>query len=69
MKTIKEIESDHELVLNELSVRIVNEIKRIGGLKHAVNKSKLTAMMLNYSISTDNFKTKIRTLKTLEVIK
>jgi hypothetical protein len=69
MKSIKELEKDYDLILSDLSVRILSQIKRIGGLKQAEEKSKLSAMQLNYSINTDNFKTKIRMLTKLEAIK
>ncbi len=69
MKTLEQFEQEHNKVLNELSERIIMNIRRVGGLKNAVNKTKLTAMMLNYSVNTDSFKTKIKILKKLEAVK
>jgi len=66
MSSLKEIEIEHNLLLDSLTDRIKVNIRRLGGMSKTSRKSGISGCMFSYYVRTDNFKTKIRTLKILE---
>ena len=69
MKTILELEVEHNLLLEDLNQRLLKNINKLGGFTKSAKKIDSSLSTVSYSLATDNFQTKIKILKRLEEVK